>query len=109
VLALAQVVVFLATAPKSNSLEKAYLAVKEEIYRSGHLPVPLHLRNAPTGLMKKLGYGKGYKYAHDFPEARVDQEHLPEKIRGKRFYHPSDRGFEETIRERMGLDQSDRE
>ncbi|MEJ2716135.1 MAG: replication-associated recombination protein A [Deltaproteobacteria bacterium] len=109
VLALAQAVVFLATAPKSNSLEKAYLAVKEEIARSGHLPVPLHLRNAPTGLMKKLGYGKGYKYAHDFPDARVDQEDLPEKIRGKRFYFPSDRGFEETIRERMGLDRSDSE
>ena len=100
-LALAQVVVFLATSPKSNSLEASYIAVKEEIARSGHLPVPLHIRNAPTGLMKKLGYGKGYKYAHDFPDAKVEQEHLPKEIRGKRFYHPSDRGFEKTIKERM--------
>lgn len=100
-LALAQVVVFLATSPKSNSLEASYIAVKEEISRSGHLPVPLHIRNAPTGLMKNLGYGKGYKYAHDFPDAKVKQEHLPEEIRGKRFYHPTDRGFEKTIKERM--------
>jgi len=100
-LALAQAVVFLATSPKSNSLETSYIAVKEEIARSGHLPVPLHIRNAPTGLMKKLGYGKGYKYAHDYPNARVEQEHLPDKIKGKRFYHPTDRGFEKTIKERM--------
>jgi putative ATPase len=100
-LALAQAVVFLATAPKSNALEAAYIAVKEEIARSGHLPVPLHLRNAPTGFMKKIGYGKGYKYAHDYPDAIVDQEHLPEPLRGKRFYSPTDRGFEQTVRERM--------
>ena len=106
-LALAQAVVFLATAPKSNSLEAAYIAVKEEIAKSGHLPVPLHLRNAPTRLMKKLGYGKGYRYAHDYPGAKVEQEHLPESIRGKRFYHPTDRGFEQTIRERMTNDESD--
>jgi putative ATPase len=100
-LALAQAVVFLATAPKSNALEAAYIAVKEEIARSGHLPVPLHLRNAPTGFMKKIGYGKGYKYAHDYPDAVVDQEHLPDGVRGKRFYFPTDRGFEQTIRERI--------
>jgi putative ATPase len=107
-LALAQAVVFLATAPKSNSLEAAYIAVKEEISSSGHLPVPLHIRNAPTRLMKKLGYGKGYRYAHDYPGAKVDQEHLPEPIRGKRFYHPTDRGFEQTIRERMDKDDSNK-
>jgi putative ATPase len=106
-LALAQAVVFLATAPKSNSLEAAYIAVKEEIARSGHLPVPMHIRNAPTRLMKKLGYGKGYRYAHDYPGAKVDQEHLPEPIRATRFYHPTDRGFEQTIRERMNEDDSD--
>jgi putative ATPase len=100
-LALAQAVVFLATAPKSNALYTAYNAVKEEIGRSGHLPVPLHIRNAPTRLMKELGYGKGYQYAHDYPDAEVDQEHLPQPIRGKRFYHPTDRGFEETIGRRM--------
>jgi putative ATPase len=101
VLALAQAVVFLATAPKSNSLEAAYNSVKEEIERSGHLPVPLHLRNAPTRLMKQLGYAKGYKYAHDYPDAKVEQEHLPEPVRGKRFYLPTDRGYEDTIRQRM--------
>ncbi|MBI4961926.1 MAG: replication-associated recombination protein A [Desulfomonile tiedjei] len=101
VLALAQAVVFLATAPKSNALYVAYDSVKDEIARSGHLPVPLHIRNAPTGLMKKLGYGKGYRYAHDFPDAQVEQEHLPEEIKGSRFYSPSDRGFEKTIKERM--------
>jgi len=101
VLALSQAVVFLATAPKSNSLEAAYIEIKKEISRSGHPPVPVHLRNAPTRLMKELGYGKGYKYAHDYPDARVEQEHLPEPVKGKRFYRPSDRGFEVTIRERM--------
>ncbi len=108
VLALAQAVVFLATAPKSNSLEAAYIAVKEEIAKSGHLPVPLHLRNAPTRLMKQLGYGKGYRYAHDYPGAKVEQKHLPEPIRGKRFYHPTGRGFEQTIRERMNNEESDK-
>lgn len=107
VLALAQAVVFLATAPKSNSLYVAYDAVKDEIAKSGHLPAPLHIRNAPTRLMKEVGYGKGYKYAHDFPDAKVDQEHLPEPLRGKRFYHPTDRGFEETIRQRMTEKESD--
>jgi putative ATPase len=106
-LALAQAVVFLATAPKSNALYSAYDEVKEEISRSGHLPVPLHIRNAPTGLMKKLGYGKGYKYAHDYPNAQVEQDHLPESLQGKRFYHPSDRGFEETIRQRMNYTETD--
>jgi putative ATPase len=100
-LALAQAVVFLAVSPKSNALEAAYISVKEEIARTGHLPVPLHLRNAPTSFMKGLGYGKGYKYAHDFPDARVEQEHLPDQIRGKRFYHPSDRGYEKTIKEAL--------
>jgi putative ATPase len=100
-LALAQAVVFLATSPKSNSLETAYIAVKEEIARTGHLPVPLHIRNAPTRFMKEIGYGKGYRYAHDYPDAMVDQEHLPEQIREKRFYHPSERGYEQTIKEWM--------
>jgi len=101
VLALAQVVVFLAVSPKSNSLDTAMTDVKEEIARSGHLPVPLHLRNAPTGFMKGLGYGRGYKYAHDYPGAQVDQEHMPEQLKGRRFYVPSDRGYEQTIEERM--------
>jgi putative ATPase len=100
-LALAQAVVFLATSPKSNSLETAYIAVKEEIARTGHLPVPLHIRNAPTRFMKEIGYGKGYRYAHDYPDAIVDQEHLPEEIRGRSFYHPSERGYEQSIKDWM--------
>lgn len=100
-LALAQVVVYLALAPKSNSLEAAYLDVKREIRESGALPPPLHLRNAPTSFMKGIGYGKGYKYAHDFPDARVDQEHMPEKLGKKVFYNPTDRGFEKTLQERL--------
>ena len=100
-LALAQAVVFLAISPKSNSLDVAYRAVKEEIARTGHLPVPLHLRNAPTVFMKRLGYGKGYKYAHDYTDAQVDQEHLPEELKGSRFYFPSDRGYEKTIKESL--------
>jgi putative ATPase len=99
VLALAQAVVFLAASPKSNALYTAYHAIKEEINRSGHLPVPLHLRNAPTGLMKGLGYSKGYRYAHDYPDAEVEQEHFPDELKGRRFYHPSDRGYEKTIKE----------
>jgi putative ATPase len=99
VLALAQAVVFLAASPKSNALYTAYHAIKEEISRSGHLPVPLHLRNAPTGLMKGLGYSKGYRYAHDYPDAEVEQEHFPDELKGRRFYHPSDRGYEKTIKE----------
>ncbi|MFH0959879.1 MAG: replication-associated recombination protein A, partial [Pseudomonadota bacterium] len=100
-LALAQAVVYLALAPKSNALEAAYIAIKKEIGESGALPAPMHLRNAPTGFMKNIGYGKGYKYAHDFPGARVDQEHMPEKLVGRKFYHPTDRGFEKTLKERL--------
>jgi len=100
-LALAQAVVYLATAPKSNSLYIAEKSVLKEIKETGPQPVPLHLRNAPTRLMEELGYAKGYKYPHDYPQARVKQEYLPSKIRGKTFYHPHDRGFEREIIRRM--------
>lgn len=100
-LALAQAAVYLATAPKSNALYTGYGAVKEAIDRTGTLPVPLHIRNAPTRLMKDIGYGKGYKYAHDFDGAYVAQEYLPDKLKGRTFYRPTDMGFEKTIRERM--------
>ncbi|MHB8204476.1 MAG: replication-associated recombination protein A [Desulfomonilaceae bacterium] len=100
-LALAQVVVYLAMAPKSNSLEAAYIDIKEEIKKSGSLPSPLHIRNAPTNFMKNIGYGRGYKYAHDFPGAVVEQEHMPEELKGRRFYYPTDRGFEKTLKERL--------
>ncbi|MBE7560812.1 replication-associated recombination protein A [bacterium] len=102
-LALAEAALYLATAPKSNSVETAYNAVCDEIRDSGHLPVPLHLRNAPTRLMKQLGYHEGYQYAHDAPDALVDQEHLPEALRGRIFYRPSDRGYEEKLAERLRL------
>jgi putative ATPase len=100
-LALAQAAVYLATAPKSNRLYAAANTVREEIERSGALPVPLHIRNAPTRLMKDLGYGKGYRYAHDYPEAYAPQDHLPELLKERIFYSPSDRGFEKTIAERI--------
>ncbi|MEO0081844.1 MAG: replication-associated recombination protein A [candidate division WOR-3 bacterium] len=101
--ALAQAVVYLALAPKSNALYKAYEDAKKDALETETEPVPLHLRNAPTGLMKGLGYGNGYKYAHDFPDARVNQEHLPERLRGRKYYHPTDRGFEAELRKRRAL------
>lgn len=101
-LSLAQAVVYLATAPKSNAIYVAEKAVLQEIKETGPQPVPLHLRNAPTRLMRELGYSKGYKYSHDYPQGRGKQEYLPSKMGGKTFYHPNDRGFEREIRRRMG-------
>jgi putative ATPase len=100
-LALAQAAVYLATAPKSNSLYVGYGKVKGIINTTGYLPVPLHIRNAPTKLMKELDYGKDYKYAHDYTNAYVPQEYLPEKIKGQIFYQPQESGFEKTIKERI--------
>jgi putative ATPase len=100
-LALAQAAVYLATAPKSNALYGGYGKVKESIGETGTLPVPLHIRNAPTRLMDELGYGKDYKYAHDFEDAFVSQEYLPEALRNNVYYEPSNRGYEKTIRERL--------
>jgi putative ATPase len=100
-LALAQAAVYLATAPKSNSIYTAYGKVQEVVKNSGSLPVPFHIRNAPTQLMKDLGYGKNYKYAHDYKDAFTTQEHLPEKLRGRLFYFPTDRGYEKTIKQRL--------
>jgi putative ATPase len=98
---LAQAVAYLATAPKSNASYKAMLAAAEDVEDKGALPVPLHLRNAPTPLMEKLGYGKEYKYAHNFPDHIVTQEHFPEELRGRKYYCPSDSGFEKQIAERL--------
>ncbi len=98
---LAQAVTYLATAPKSNA---SYVGINEaltEVRRSGALPVPLHVRNAPTGLMKELDYGKGYRYAHDYREGFAPQEYLPEPLRGRRYYRPVERGYEKMIAERM--------
>ncbi|MBI1387411.1 MAG: AAA family ATPase [bacterium] len=100
-LALAQAAVYLACAPKSNSLYKAYGEAMAAVKQRGYLPVPLHIRNAPTKLMDGLGYGKGYQYAHDFDHAYVAQDYLPDPLRGSRFYEPADRGYEAKIKERM--------
>ncbi len=100
-LALAQTAVYLATAPKSNALYTGYGRVKEAIRRTGSLPVPLHIRNAPTKLMKELGYGKDYRYAHDYEDAYTPQEYLPEGLRGETFYRPTGRGYEKLIKERL--------
>ena len=100
-LALAECVIYLATAPKSNRVYDAFNRVQRAVRENPSLPVPLHIRNAPTGLMKNLGYGEGYKYAHDYEDAFIDQEYLPEELQGKKFYTPSDMGFEKKIAERM--------
>ena len=98
---LAQAATYLATAPKSNASYKAMLAAAKDVEEKGALPVPLHLRNAPTELMEKLGYGKGYKYAHDFPDHVVEQEHLPKELEANKYYFPSDSGEEKQIKQRM--------
>ena len=100
-LALAQAVVYLATAPKSNSLYKAYSKVQQDVRRTRNDPVPLHLRNPVTGLMRNLGYGKGYKYAHDFPGHFVKQQNLPPALEGQRYYVPSDQGYEAEVGRRL--------
>jgi putative ATPase len=100
-LALAQAAVYMATAPKSNSLYTAYGAVKSDVAGTRNDPVPIHLRNAPTKLMKDIGYGKDYKYAHDFEEGVVEQQNLPDAISGRTYYKPTRRGYEKTVSERL--------
>jgi len=100
-LALAQATVYLATAPKSNSIYAAYGQVQQVVKNAGSLPVPLHIRNAPTRLMKDLGYGKDYKYAHNYQDAFVAQDYLPEKLKGQVFYSPTGRGYEKIVKERL--------
>jgi putative ATPase len=100
-LPLTEMVVYLATAPKSNAVVKALGAAMSAAQTHPAEPVPLHIRNAPTGLMKELGYGKGYQYAHDAPEAYIPQEYLPEALRGARFYEPGAFAFEKEIAKRM--------
>jgi len=98
---LAQAATYLATAPKSNASYQAMLKALEEVKDKGPLPVPLHLRNAPTPLMKGMGYGSGYQYPHDYEGAVTDQPYLPDELQDRRYYFPSDRGYEKTIKERM--------
>ena len=100
-LALAQAVVYLSLAPKSNALYTAYGAVQEDVERTAQEPVPLHLRNAPTGLMKGLGYGKGYEYAHDSEAKVAGMQCLPDGLRDRVYYHPTNEGIEKRIRERL--------
>ncbi len=99
--ALAQAAVYLAIAPKSNAIYTAIKAAKAEVERSGPLPVPLHLRNAPTGLMKAEGYGGGYQYDHDWPDKISPQEAMPDDLAGTHFYLPTNQGIEKKITERL--------
>jgi putative ATPase len=100
-LALAELTVYLALAPKSNAIYVAYGKARDDVAQTRNDPVPIHLRNAPTRLMKDLGYGEGYKYAHDFDDGVVGQQNLPENLKGRRYYEPVDRGFERTLGERL--------
>jgi putative ATPase len=100
-LALAQAVVYLSLAPKSNALYTAYGSVQADVEKTAAEPVPLHLRNAPTGLMKNLGYGKGYQYAHDLENKVADMQCLPDNLKNRSYYHPTNEGVERRIRERI--------
>lgn len=100
-LALIQAATYLACAPKSNALYTGYKIAREDIKRWGPLPVPLVIRNAPTSLMKDLGYGKDYKYAHNFKQGYAVQEHMPKELKDKKYYYPTERGFEKEIKQRL--------
>jgi putative ATPase len=98
---LGQLASYLATAPKSNAAYLGIDAALAEVRKSGALEVPLHIRNAPTKLMKEMGYHQGYQYAHDFEKGYVQQQYLPDKLLGRRFYKPKGYGYEKNIVERM--------
>ena len=100
-LALAQAAVYLALAPKSNAVYTAYGEVLDDVHKTEADPVPLHLRNAVTGLMKNVGYGQGYKYAHNFDERVTDMTCLPGNLAGRNYYKPTDQGFEQRLRARL--------
>jgi putative ATPase len=100
-LALAQATAYLATAPKSNAIYTAFGEAQRDVQEAPLQGVPLHLRNAPTPLMKEFGYGAGYQYPHDLPEAFADQDYLPEGLKGRVYYHPTDRGLEAEIGRRL--------
>ena len=99
--ALAQAAIYLATAPKSNAVYRAYGAAAADAHSQAADPVPLHLRNAPTPLMKQMDYGKGYQYAHDERDAVTDMDCLPQSLAGRRYYRPTDRGFEKELKRRL--------
>jgi putative ATPase len=100
-LALAQAALYLATAPKSNAIYTAYQYVKKDIREIENMPVPFHIRNPVTSLMKDLGYGKDYKYPHDYPDHFIEEEYLPENLKGRTYYHPTEQGFEKEIKRRL--------
>src|SRR6202048_1242820 len=100
-LALAQAAVYLSLAPKSNALYTGYGEVLEDVQKTEADPVPLHLRNAPTGLMKHIGYGKGYQYAHEYEDKVADMQCLPDNLAGRAYYKPTDQGFEQRLRQRL--------
>ena len=100
-LALAELVIYLSLAPKSNAIYVAYGKAVEDVVRTRNDPVPIHLRNAPTRMMKEMGFGKGYKYAHDFEGGVIGQQNLPDNIAGRTYYRPVDRGFERDLKRRM--------
>jgi putative ATPase len=108
-LALAEAAVYLACAPKSNAVYAAFGEAAKDVKKYGALPVPLVIRNAPTRLMKEIGYGKGYKYAHNYANAKVEQERLPAKLAGRIYYHPTDRGFEDEIKRRLSAQRAKHE
>ncbi|MFZ0890779.1 MAG: hypothetical protein WA005_20245, partial [Candidatus Binataceae bacterium] len=99
VIPLAQGVTYLASAPKSNASYRAMLAARQDLEQHGALAVPLHLRNAPTPMMRRMGYGEDYRYPHDYQGAIVEQEYMPDKLSGRVYYTPSERGYEARIRE----------
>jgi putative ATPase len=105
---LAQAVTYLATAPKSNASYRGIDEALAEVRKNGALPVPLHIRNAPTRLMKDLGYGKDYRYAHNYDGGYVPQQYLPDRLQGRRFYRPAERGYEKIISERQRLREEQR-
>jgi putative ATPase len=100
-LALAQAAVYLSLAPKSNALYQAYGEVVSDAQKAVAEPVPLHLRNPVTGLMANLGYGKGYQYAHNVPERLTEMQCLPENLKDRRYYRPTDEGFEKKLKEKL--------
>jgi putative ATPase len=100
-LALAQLAAYLAVTPKSNAIYTAYSKVEKDVRSSRNEPVPLHLRNAPTGLMKELGYGKGYRYAHSEEDSVAEMDCLPDRLKGTRYYQPTRQGFEKRIAGRL--------
>jgi putative ATPase len=108
VLPMSAAVAYLALAPKSNAALKAYSQARQAVVDKGPLAVPMHIRNAPTTLMKKMGYGAGYKYPHNFEGHYVAEEYLPDELRGSRFYEPGENGFEKELKERLARIRAER-